>query len=192
MTRIREFFVNLKKSTKITIISCGCFIALTFFILCFFIMFPITPSDRVLKALGRESVSRQETVTGAATTSSEANSSENTTTAIVTTRDPSHTDFEIVITTGVGFGLTGDKIPTGPSYIVTTTAQIEVPIEPPEPPEPTEPTDPTDPTESTDPTDPTDSTVPPEPPEVPTEPPVVTTPDDPPQPTNGEGNGETW
>lgn len=198
MTRIREFFVNLRKSTKITIISCGCFIALTFIILCFFIMFPITPSDRVLKALGRESVSRQETVTDAATTSPESDSSGNTTTSIITTRNSSHTDFEIVITTGVGFVVTGDKIPTGPSYVVTTNDQPVVPPKPTEPTDPTdptdptEPTDPTDPIEPTDPTDPTDPTESPVPPEIPTEPPVVTPPDDPPQPANGDGNGDSW
>lgn len=176
MIKIREFFVNLKKSTKITMISCGCFIALTVIILFYFILFPYTPSDKVLKAFGRENVSSVETVY--TTTTGVVTSSNATTTTVTTTRDPNRTDFEIVITTGKGFIISGDIIPTGPEYIVTTTTT----------PEPTETIEPTEPTEPTvEPTDPT------EPPVIPTEPPVVPpeipteTPDLPP-----DDSGETW
>lgn len=197
MIKIREFFVNLKKSTKITMISCGCFIALTVIILFYFILFPYTPSDKVLKAFGRENVSSVETVY--TTTTSVVTSSNATTTTVTTTRDPNRTDFEIVITTGKGFIISGDIIPTGPEYIVTTTTTPE-PTEttdPTEPTEPIEPTDPTEPIEPTDPTEPTEPTVEPtdptESPVTPTEPPVVPsevpteTPDLPP-----DDSGETW
>ena len=58
MEKIKSLFGNLKKSTVITLISCGCFIALSFIILCFFIMFPITPSEKVMATFGRESVAK--------------------------------------------------------------------------------------------------------------------------------------
>lgn len=54
MSKVRDFFVSLNKSTKITLISCGCFIALTVVILGFFIMFPISPDDTVQEKYGRE------------------------------------------------------------------------------------------------------------------------------------------
>ena len=54
MSKVRNFFASLNKSTKITLISCGCFIALTVVILGFFIMFPISPDDTVQEKYGRE------------------------------------------------------------------------------------------------------------------------------------------
>ena len=54
MSKVREFFTSLNKSTKITLISCGCFVALTVVILCFFVLFPISPSDTIQEKYGRE------------------------------------------------------------------------------------------------------------------------------------------
>lgn len=192
MTRIREFFVNLKKSTKITMISCGCFIALTFFILCFFIMFPITPSDRVLKALGRESVSKQNTVTGTVTTSPDESSNENTTSAIVTTRNHDHTDFEIIVTTGVGFTVSGNKIPVDPNHVVDPNDPPIPPVDVPDPTDPPEPTDATYPIETTEPVIPTDSTPSTESPIVTDTPPDIPSTEEQPQPTNGDNGEQTW
>ena len=54
MSKVRDFFTSLNKSTKITLVSCGCFVALTVVILCFFVLFPISPNDTIQKKYGRE------------------------------------------------------------------------------------------------------------------------------------------
>ena len=56
MSKGNGFFSNLKNSTKITLVSCGCFIALAAAILSFFVMFPLTPSEKVISSFGREKI----------------------------------------------------------------------------------------------------------------------------------------
>lgn len=54
MSKIKDFITGLSKSTKITLISCGSFVLLTLLILTFFVLFPITPSEKAIASLGRE------------------------------------------------------------------------------------------------------------------------------------------
>lgn len=56
MSRIKDFFLGLSKSTKITLISCGCFVLLTMLLLLVFVLFPITPSEKVIASFGRENL----------------------------------------------------------------------------------------------------------------------------------------
>lgn len=119
MSRIKDFFLSLNKSTKITMLSCGCFIVLTLIILCFFVMFPITPSERAISSLGREGLVYQENeddpaVTTAATTA--AGTVTKTTTTMAT--DISGFIGADVTTFGTGY-LSGNLIPTG-TYIYET------------------------------------------------------------------------
>lgn len=114
MGRVREFFNNLQKSTKVTLISCGCFILLTFLILIFFVMFPITRAERANASVGRESVQKNDS---AVTTMTDVNGSvivsmgttKNIDADVTTTY---HTDYVIIVTTGKGFYSDG-RIPTG-------------------------------------------------------------------------------
>ena len=135
MSKIISFFSGLKKSTRITLISCGFFILLTFIILMFFIFFPITPSEKIMANIGREAVSRNEgsadplltAMPGVVTTSSTDESA--VTTKITTTssvRTTSRTSFTIHVTTGSGF-LWGGNIPTGimPYGGDTTTTAVD-------------------------------------------------------------------
>jgi len=57
MYKFKAFFGNLSKSTRLTVMSCGIFIALTFIILMFFVMFPITPSEKIISGMGRNGLS---------------------------------------------------------------------------------------------------------------------------------------
>ena len=110
------FISNLNKSTKVTMVSCLGFILLTAIILAFFILFPITPSEKVLASIGRENVqnngsgnSPQNITPGVITTSNDEND------VIVTTTRPVSTTTRTVnirITTGSGF-LWNGRIPTG-------------------------------------------------------------------------------
>ena len=114
MNTIREFFVNLRKSTKITLISCVSFVLMTFLILCFFIISPITPDDKAGSTYGRETVSGSvirtdvTTIAGEGLEVSKGTSKAATTTKVTT----SHVDYVITITTGAGF-YTGGRINTG-------------------------------------------------------------------------------
>lgn len=132
MSKIAGFFDSLKKSTKITMLSCGSFVVLTLLILAFFIMFPITPSEKIMANIGRgenifqddgngpvqNGVQQIETTVSTAKTTGKA-----TTTKASTTR--SKTSFTITITTGSGFMWNG-RIPTGgiPGYTETTTTAV--------------------------------------------------------------------
>ena len=114
MNTIREFFVNLRKSTKITLISCISFVLMTFLILCFFIISPITPDDKAGSTYGRETVSGSVISTDVTTIAGEGlEVSKGTSKAATTTRvTTSHVDYVITITTGAGF-YTGGRINTG-------------------------------------------------------------------------------
>ena len=132
MSAIKGFFDSLKKSTKVTVLSCGSFVVLTMLILAFFMMFPITPSERVMDNIGRENVSHgdgqesvQSGVPGVETTVSTTKATKAVTTSRVTSTR-SRTSFTITITTGSGFMWNG-RIPTGgiPGGNETTTTAAE-------------------------------------------------------------------
>lgn len=133
MSKGNGVFSNLKRSTKITLVSCGCFIALTALILLFFVMFPITPSEKVISSFGRESIYKQD-VTGTAVTTAVTTTvnddimvakGSKTTTASRTTAK-SYTTHRL--TSGSGFYM-DQRIPTGefPNqyYVPTTTTASE-------------------------------------------------------------------
>lgn len=133
MSKGNGVFSNLRRSTKITLVSCGCFIALTALILLFFVMFPITPSEKVISSFGRESIYKQD-VTGTAVTTAVTTTvnddimvakGSKTTTASRTTAK-SYTTHKL--TSGSGFYM-DQRIPTGefPNqyYVPTTTTASE-------------------------------------------------------------------
>ncbi|MBR6792462.1 MAG: hypothetical protein IKM49_05015 [Ruminococcus sp.] len=179
MNRVKEFFLGLNKSTRITLISCGCFILLTFIILMFFVFFPITPSEKAIARIGREGLVYNETDEQQVTTAVTENNNtpaETTTTTVTTTTGVTTEPVRITFTTPEGFYIPG-YIQTGevgvnnfttttssteestedPSETTTTTTEpgTEDPTDEPGIEDPTdEPsTDPTD-APSTDPTDP--------------------------------------
>ena len=133
MSKGNGFFSNLKRSTKITLVSCGCFIALTALILLFFVMFPITPSEKVISSFGRESIYKQDTTGTAVTTAVTTTMNDDivvakgtkTTTASRTTAKKYTTHK---LTSGSGFYM-DQRIPTGvyPNeyYVPTTTTAAE-------------------------------------------------------------------
>ena len=132
MSKIREFFANLKKSTKITLISCVSFVLMTFLILCFFIMSPITPSDKAGKTFGRESISADGSTVSTVITTIDENGntvevSKGTTNVASTasTVTTTHKEYVKTITTGTYF--VDGKIVIGNydndySYTTTTTS----------------------------------------------------------------------
>ena len=133
MSKGNGFFSNLKRSTKITLVSCGCFIALTALILFFFVMFPITPSEKVISSFGRESIYKQDTTGTAVTTAVTTTMNDDivvakgtkVTTASRTTAKKYTTHK---LTSGSGFYM-DQRIPTGvyPNeyYVPTTTTAAE-------------------------------------------------------------------
>ena len=217
MSKVRDFFTSLNKSTKITLISCGCFVALTVVILCFFVLFPISPSDTIQEKCGGETKASKnnesaQTVTTQPATDDEYLISRGTTVSstVTTTRVTRKKNFSVTVTTGDGF-FAGGRIPTGGTpYETSTTEPVEEPIEYPseypiEPPTGSGIEDPTEPMTGTGIEDPTE----PPPVEEPTDQPPVEEPTDPPvePPTdspalppvtdspveNGDtGNGDTW
>ena len=208
MSKVRDFFASLNKSTKITLMSCVCFVALTVIILCFFVLFPISPSDTIQEKYGREAKASNNNETSQVVTTQPADADEYiaskgtaVTTTAITTRTRRKKNFSVTVTTGEGF-FSGGKIPTG-SYETTTTEPVEEPIEEPieEPTEPITDTgieDPTEPPTGTGIEDPTEPPV-----EVPTDPPVEV-PTDPPAPPpatdtppaeggdTGNGDVQSW
>ncbi len=125
MKKNNGFLGNLQKSTKVTLLSCMSFIALTLLILIFFILFPITPSERIMASIGRENVSNNnqnnnaDTALGIVTTAKAT--SETVNTGIIeeeTGTRPAKT-YKIVITTGSGF-LWNGRIPAGIDDTKTT------------------------------------------------------------------------
>lgn len=197
MKKNTGLFGSLQKSTKVTLLSCISFIALTLLILIFFLLFPITPSERIMASIGRENMYNnnpqnvKSVVTAAVTTANNDIFEEETGTRTTKT-------YKIVITTGSGF-LWNGRIPDGISDTETTVVihdepsyptadpgynhpfYTQPPVSEPEPPatdvtpiDPVEP--PVDPTEPpVDPINPTDPVTP--------EPPVTDAPApiDPPQ-----------
>lgn len=116
MKKKESFITCLNKSTRITLFSCVCFVALTCIILVIFIFFPITPSEKIMASIGRENIlnggsgdSPLTAVPGVVTTLTEESkkTTVSTTTGTTTTRT-----VKINITTGSGF-LWNGRIPTG-------------------------------------------------------------------------------
>ena len=146
MDKIKDFFGSLSKSTKITLISCGSFLLLTFIILLFFVLFPITPSERVILGLGREGIvaaspdNKDETAAiGTVTTAPEMDYNAHmvgTTAVPLDKYDPkSHVTFtKPSITTNVNYIYSGVAIRTGTpgyeDYTQVTTISPEPPDEP--------------------------------------------------------------
>ena len=100
MSKVISFFATLKRSTKITLISCVSFVLMTFLILCFFIMSPITPSDKAGHTYGRESLSPDDATNTTSVTTLAGESvevSKGTSTVTVTT---TRKEYKITITTG--------------------------------------------------------------------------------------------
>ena len=126
MTRVIEFFGDLKKSTKITLLSCGCFVLMTFVILLFFIWFPITPSEKIISNIGRENIFRDQDGNPTVTTSSTGEASSTKASSTKTTATGTRTSFKIVITSGSGF-LWNGRIPTGvmPGNYETETTPVD-------------------------------------------------------------------
>ncbi len=119
MSKGKSYFSRLKKSTKITVISCGIFVGLTMVILLFFVMNPITPSEKVIAGFGRENISRHnsqstEITTTAVTTTAMEDVIVSKATETTTTVSTTHTDFTITVTSGSGFYV-DNVIPTGVS-----------------------------------------------------------------------------
>ena len=133
MNKVGGFFNDLQKSTKITLLSCACMVMLTLILMLFFIFFPITPSEKVMSTIGRESSFKNNdpnsivtALPGAATTSSGEKASSTTkaaSTAKYTGTTTTRTNYKINITTGTGFLYNG-RIPTGvrPGYDYDTQA----------------------------------------------------------------------
>lgn len=94
----------LKRSTIVTMASCGSFVVMTFLALLFFTKFPVTPSEKIMNGIGRESIYRDNSIDSyavAETTQTSATvQSTSTQTTAVTTK---HSDFVITVTTGKGF-----------------------------------------------------------------------------------------
>lgn len=109
MKKNNGFFGSLHKSTKVTLLSCLCFIALTILILIFFIMFPITPSERIMASIGRNT--SPDDKVAPVMTSPVTTGEVPVTTAVSVTENGTRTTktYRIVITTGSGFLWNGRK-----------------------------------------------------------------------------------
>ena len=131
MDKKGNFVSGISRSTKITLVSCFCFIALTCLILVFFVMFPITPSERIIASIGRGSaVSIEEnnvpvlTDAVVSTDASAVSSDSSLKSGTTTTKS-----VKIVITTGSGF-LWNGRGPSGVSSdsdYTTTAVDPDVP-----------------------------------------------------------------
>lgn len=112
MSKVKDFFLSLSKSTKITLISCGCFILMTLLILIFFVLFPITPSERALASIGRESFVNNEG-SEAVVTTTEPVTTEAVVTSTETRTTPSIQSEPLITFTTVSGFLSEGYIPTG-------------------------------------------------------------------------------
>lgn len=104
MKKKQGFFSGLKKSTIITMVSCGSFVVMTFFAMLFFVKFPLKPSERIITSMGRESIYKQNVSYSENTTTTTTTQTTIETTATQTTMaSTTHKEFVITITTGKGF-----------------------------------------------------------------------------------------
>ena len=115
MNKIKDFFnelfFGLSKSTRITLISCGSFIMLTFVILLFFVLFPITPSEGLIDLRSRIVVSSSDSEAAVTTVQSETD--EEITEAPITVTTVAETLNEILPT------FTSGNLPVDPNYTYT-------------------------------------------------------------------------
>ena len=118
MKKKHKSFSRLKKSTVITIVSCGSFVVMTFLALLFFVRFPIKPSEKIISSMGRSGIYRQnvsysDNTTTTTTTTQTVFSVTETDTRQTTTASTTHKEFIITITTGKGFktGFEGHDVP---------------------------------------------------------------------------------
>ncbi|MCM1133772.1 MAG: hypothetical protein NC340_09910 [Ruminococcus flavefaciens] len=107
--------VGLRKSTKVTILSCVSFVLLTLLILVFFVFFPITPSEKIMASIGRENIFNNNPQNNGTSPQGIAVTTDSVTTTAVNAdylETGTHTTktYEIVITTGSGFMWNG-RIP---------------------------------------------------------------------------------
>ncbi len=129
------FISNLNKSTKITMASCIGFVFLTGIILVVFILFPITPSEKVMASIGRENISNKgsngspQSVTPVVVTTSADDADEEIVTTTTRAGTTTVSTVSIRITTGSGFLLNG-RIPTGVMPGSSSTTVVEDPEEP--------------------------------------------------------------
>lgn len=138
MNKIKEFFSGLSKSTKITLLSCGCFTALTLLLLLFFVIFPITPSEKIIENFGRENLineAHKQEEAGTTTVTGMIDSIVTfTTTTKVSTATTTTGTFDINIYTNLGGYLPGGFVQTGDygvEYYQTYTEPVDpVPEEP--------------------------------------------------------------
>jgi len=107
MGKRKGLFSKLKKSTIITMVSCGSFVVMTFLALLFFVRFPITPSEKIMSSIGRESIYRNNSINSLAvaesSTQTQTTTSQTSVTTQTTTAYSRHSDFVITVTTGKGF-----------------------------------------------------------------------------------------
>lgn len=133
MSRIKDFIFGLSKSTKITLISCGCFILLTLVILIFFVLCPITPSEKAIASFGREGLVYQEdddmivTTTAVTTVATDTVTTVTTVTSVSVTTPETFTQMTFNTMNGV---LPGGYLQTGEfgennSNNVTTTLPVQ-------------------------------------------------------------------
>lgn len=178
MKKNNGFLGSLQKSTKVTLLSCCCFIALTLLILIFFILFPITPSKKIMESIGRGNIAENSQNTNAnIVTTAESSTPVSTDVSAKETTTRTAKTYNIVITKGSGFLWNGRN----PAIDNTKTTVVisDDPVYPtPDPgyvyPAYTEPA--SSPSEQPVDTEPVGSDIPPVGTDVPvwTEPPVVT------------------
>ena len=126
------FISNLNKSTKITMASCIGFVLLTGIILVIFILFPITPSEKVMASIGRENISNKgsdgspQSVTPVVVTTSADDADEEIVTTTTRAGTTTTRTVNIRITTGSGF-LWNGRIPTGVMGGGSSTTVVEDP-----------------------------------------------------------------
>ncbi|MCM1314538.1 MAG: hypothetical protein NC040_08980 [Muribaculaceae bacterium] len=101
MKKKQGFFSRLKKSTIITMVSCGSFVVMTFLALLFFVKFPLKPSERIISSMGRQGIYKQNVSYSESTTTTQTTIE--TTTQQTTANNTTHKEFVITITTGKGF-----------------------------------------------------------------------------------------
>ena len=121
MKKKRKSFSRLKKSTVITMVSCGSFVVMTFLALLFFVRFPIKPSEKIISSMGRAGIYRQNISYNESTTTTttvQTTSVTETDTRQTTTASTTRKEFVITITTGKGFrtGFEGHDVPVMDYY----------------------------------------------------------------------------
>lgn len=111
MNKIKQFFFGLQRSTRITVISCGCFLGLTIVLLFIFVLCPITPSEKAIASFGREELAQLES-DPVSTTVAEQGEDTETQTTVAAMEITTEYSQKIFTEDTTGF-LTGGNIMTG-------------------------------------------------------------------------------